>query len=250
MDIWGNLKTIKHYFLALMLLAASMASGAEPLDEAKNAINAGDYNTAAAIYKNLAAQGNAKAQYNLGLMYSYGDGIREDRAEALKWYRASAEQGFVEAQYKLGTILLRREWGTPDYAESIKWYTRAADQGHERSQLDLGVAYLRGEIVDYDTGAAQKWFTKAAGQGNHEAQFDLGNMYLQIEGPEHNVVLGYMWLLISSDFGANPDSKRTKMLHFTESKMTPGQISEGTQLAHECLARQSKDCPLGSFKPD
>lgn len=233
-----------------MLWAASMVLRAETLDEAKAAIDAGDYDTASAIYKNLAAQGDAKAQYNLGLMYSYGDGVKEDRAEALKWYRASAEQGFIDAQYKLGTILLRREWGTPDYAESIKWYTRAAEQGHERSQLDLGVAYLRGEIVDYDADAAQKWFIKAAGQGNHEAQFDLGNMYLRIEGPERNAVLGYMWLLISSDFGANPDSRRTKMLYFTGSKMTPGQISESTQLAHECLARQLKDCPAGSFKPN
>jgi len=239
---------INPYFLALILFASSMALGAETLDEAKTAIDAGDFNTAAAIYKDLAAQGNAKAQYNLGLMFSYGNGIKEDRVEALKWYRASAEQGFVEAQYKLGTILLRREWGMPDYAESIKWYTKAAEQGHARSQLDLGVAYLRGEIVDYDAEAAQKWFTKAAGQGNKEAQFDLGNMYLRIEGPERNAVLGYMWLLISSDFGANPDHRRTRMVHFTESKMTSEQIAEGKQLAQECIASQLKDCPAGSFK--
>ncbi len=244
------MKTISYYLLALVLLTSSVALRAETLDEAKAAIDAGDYHAAAAIYKNLATQGNAKAQYNLGLMYSSADGLREDRAEALKWYRASAEQGFVDAQYKLGTILLRREWGTPDYAESIKWYTRAAEQGHERSQLDLGVAYLRGEIVDYDAIVAQKWFTKAAAQGNHEAQFDLGNMYLHIEGPKHNAVIGYMWLLISSDFGANQDSRRTRMLHFTESKMTPEQISEGTRLAQECITRQLKDCPAGSFAPN
>jgi hypothetical protein len=40
------------------------------------------------------------------------------------------------------------------------------------------------------------------------------------------------------------------MLHFTENKMTPEQISEGKQLAQECIIRQLKDCPAGSFKPN
>jgi hypothetical protein len=243
------LKTIHQSLLAMLLMASSLSLRAETLAEAKAAVDAHDFKTAATIYQNLAALGDAKAQYNLGLMYSRGDGVKQNFNEALKWYRLSAEQGFVEAQYNLGLILLRSEWVTPDYEESIKWYTKAAEQGHVKSQVDLGVAYLRGEIVQYDAEAAQKWFIKASEQGNQEAQFDLSSMYLQIEGPEHNMVLGYMWLLISADYASKePSGKKAKMIRFIESKMSPEQIAEGKQLADACLAKQLKDCPAGTFK--
>ena len=47
----------------------------------------------------LAEQGNADAQYNLGVMYYNGRGVRQDYAEAVKWYRQAAEQGYPQAQY-------------------------------------------------------------------------------------------------------------------------------------------------------
>jgi hypothetical protein len=31
-------------------------------------------------------------------MYDYGDGVAEDRAEAVRWYRLAAEQGHAEAR--------------------------------------------------------------------------------------------------------------------------------------------------------
>jgi hypothetical protein len=44
--------------------------------------------------------GDADAQFNLGVMYDNGEGVPEDDAEAVKWYRRAAEQGFAEAQYQ------------------------------------------------------------------------------------------------------------------------------------------------------
>ncbi|HWT28122.1 MAG TPA: tetratricopeptide repeat protein [Methylophilaceae bacterium] len=236
---------------ALTLLLCLSNANAATLEDARQAIEAHDFKTASTIYHELADQGDAKAQYNLGLMYSRGDGVKQNYNEALKWYRLSAEQGFAEAQYNAGIILLRPEWVKPDYAESIKWYTKAAEQGHLRSQVALGVAYLRGEVVRYDPEAAQKWFTTAAEQGDKEAQFDLSSMYLELEGPDRNMVLGYMWLLISSD-AAHGEAKRNykaeKRIRFVESKMTPEQIAEGKKLAQECVAMQLKGCAANPFK--
>ena len=45
-----------------------------------------------------AEQGNANAQFNLGLMYANGEGVPEDDAEAVRWYRLAAEQGNANAQ--------------------------------------------------------------------------------------------------------------------------------------------------------
>ena len=35
-------------------------------------------------FKPLAEQGNAKVQYNLGLMYDFGPSVPQDNAEAIK----------------------------------------------------------------------------------------------------------------------------------------------------------------------
>ena len=49
-------------------------------------------------YRLSTDQGNATAQYNLGLMYAIGEGVLKDEAEAVKWYRMAAEQGLAMAQ--------------------------------------------------------------------------------------------------------------------------------------------------------
>ena len=46
-----------------------------------------------------ARQGDADAQYSLGLIYDQGGhGIEPDRKEALTWYLKAAEQGHEEAK--------------------------------------------------------------------------------------------------------------------------------------------------------
>lgn len=47
--------------------------------------------------RHLAAQGDAGAQFRLGLMYDYGQGVPQNHANAVRWYRAAAEQGYAGA---------------------------------------------------------------------------------------------------------------------------------------------------------
>ena len=54
--------------------------------------------------RQAADQGDAEAQYNLGLMYDNGEGVLQDDAEAVKWYRLAAEQGRADAQLLLGNM--------------------------------------------------------------------------------------------------------------------------------------------------
>lgn len=46
----------------------------------------------------------AEAQFNLGLCYANGDGMLQDKAEAVKWYRKAAEQGYKPAKEKLDAL--------------------------------------------------------------------------------------------------------------------------------------------------
>ena len=58
--------------------------------------------TAYRLFKPMAEQGMAEAQFILGLMYDNGRGVPQDYAMAVKWYRKAAEQGIAKAQFNLG----------------------------------------------------------------------------------------------------------------------------------------------------
>jgi TPR repeat protein len=87
--------------LALALSAAPVSAGVS--DDAAAAYVRGDYAEAARLYRILAEQGDAGAQYNLGVMYDYGD-VPQDDVEAVKWYRRAAKQGDAGAQVMLGAV--------------------------------------------------------------------------------------------------------------------------------------------------
>ena len=75
--------------LAALLLALGLsgAANARPFDDALAAANRGDYATAFRLYRPLADQGYDGAQNNLGFMYANGQGVTQDDATAVKWYR-------------------------------------------------------------------------------------------------------------------------------------------------------------------
>ena len=54
--------------------------------------------------RELAEHGNADAQCMLGYCYYHGNGVDDDRAEAIKWWRKAAEQGNKEAIFTLGAM--------------------------------------------------------------------------------------------------------------------------------------------------
>ena len=79
----------------------------------------------------LAEQGVAEAQNNLGAMYYSGQGVRQDDAEALRWYRKAAEQGVAEAQYNLGLMYANGHGVHQDFDLSKEWFGKACDGGFQ-----------------------------------------------------------------------------------------------------------------------
>ena len=63
------------------------------MNDAVAAYKRGDYAQAFKIIRPLAAQGDARAQRNLGNMYREGQGVSQDYKEALKWYRLAQHKG-------------------------------------------------------------------------------------------------------------------------------------------------------------
>jgi hypothetical protein len=76
--------------------------------------------------RSCAEQGNASFQYYLGFKYSIGEGVPEDDAEAVRWYRLAAEQGLRRAQTYLGLMYANGEGVPEDYVLAYMWYNLAA----------------------------------------------------------------------------------------------------------------------------
>jgi TPR repeat protein len=76
----------------------------------------------------LAEQGDPQAQFALGSMYRYGQGVAQDYDAALGWWQKAAEQGLVDAQYALGNAYSGGTGVARDNVLSYMWYDIAAAQ--------------------------------------------------------------------------------------------------------------------------
>ena len=136
-----------------------------------------DYGMAVSWFRRAADQGNASGQDALGFMYQRGRGVAQDYGEAVRWYRRAAEQGDASGQHNLGFMYHNGRGVAQDYGEAVRWYRRAAEQGDDGGQNNLGFMYWTGRGVAQDDGEAVRWYRRAAEQGNASAQTNLGGMY-------------------------------------------------------------------------
>jgi TPR repeat protein len=88
------------------------------------------------LYRLAAEQGEAKAQFNLGVMYADGQGVPQDFKEAMQWYYLAAMQGDADAYHNLGVMYATDQGALKDYVLAHVWFTLAAAQG-EKDAIDL-----------------------------------------------------------------------------------------------------------------
>ncbi len=155
--------------VAVALFFGSMTAHAADFDVGYKAYQSGDYATALLIFRQLADQGYAPAQNNLGFMYYQGHGVVQDYAAAVRWYRKAALQGNASAQYNMGVMYREGQVVPQDYGETVRWYRKAADQGYALAQSNLGTMYHFGTGVTRDYVQAHMWYSLAAARGEKEA---------------------------------------------------------------------------------
>lgn len=149
-----------------------------------------------------ARSGDAVAQHNLGVMYENGDGVPQDLAQAVYWYR------------------------------------KAAEQGNANAQTNLGSAFDYGKGVTEDNVSAVSWYRKAAEQGNPKAQFNLARMYALGEGVPRNLTISYMWVEIAGSSGESVSANRA----WLEERLNGEEVARAKSFARHCIARQLTEC--------
>lgn len=122
--------------------------------------------------KELANQGDAKAQLKLGIMYEKGQGVKRDYTKALYWFEQSANNKNERAQLKLGVVYKYGRGIKKDYKKALYWLEQSAKQGNSEAQLELGDMYLNRR--DYEK--ALHWLEQSAKQGNRVAEQRLNKI--------------------------------------------------------------------------
>lgn len=98
--------------LAGVLATAGPVSAGDNFKTGSTAYSVGLYGSAARHWLTLAENGHAPAQYNVGRMLYYGQGMRRDRIEAYKWFLIARDNGVrrsADAARILGERMLRHE---------------------------------------------------------------------------------------------------------------------------------------------
>ncbi len=179
--------------VVLLLSFGLMApAAADQLEDGVAAWRRADYETTFRLMGPLADQGQAVAQFYIGLMHVYGDGTPQDYDTAAKWFRKAADQGTIDAINHLGYL------------------------------------YEMGQGVPQDYAAAAAWYRKTANQADHVGQTSLGHLYKQGQGVEQDDVQALMWFTLSADYG---DDFAPKYRDEMAAEMTPAQISQAQKKA-------------------
>ena len=197
--------------LGLLIVGALLSFGrlasAGPLEDGVAAAKRGDHALALKLWRPIAELGDEYAQYNLGLTYEHGRGVRQDYREAMKWYRL------------------------------------AADQGHELAQYNLGVMYATGRGAPQNDKEAVMWFRLAAIGDVAGAQNNLGFMYANGRGVPQDYVRGHMWFNLAAASSSGGDAKNaTDSRNSLAAKMTPAQIERAHEMARKCQQSNFRDC--------
>lgn len=139
------------------------------LSQATAAYDRADYPKASRWLHLAAEQGDAGAQFFLGFMYDFDEGVSHNYMEAVRWARLAAEQGDAEAQFSLGLMYDSGQGVTKNYAEAARWHRLAAEQGDVFAQSMLGFKYALGKGVPQNYIEGYKWLSLAAAQGDGNA---------------------------------------------------------------------------------
>lgn len=172
--------------------------------------------------RQAAANGDALAQFEVGLRFAEAKGVPQDFSQAATWYQRAAAQGLANAQYRLGQLYDRGLGVTADPGRARVWYGRAAEQGNVRAMHNLAVFSASRTDTAPDYPSAVQWFTEAANRGLADSQYNLGILYESGLGVPASLVEAYKWYALAARSGDKEAIRRRDVLR---NKLEPASVN-------------------------
>ena len=214
--------------ITVVVLASAFAApaAAGTFEDAVDAHARGDYAKALRLIRPLANDGNATAQFNLGVMYLTGRGVQQDNSAAALWFRKAAEQGYALAQTNLGVLYRDGQGVAQDETEAVMWFRKAADQGDAVAEFQLGNQYAFGKGVPQDYSEAMTGIGRLRSKAIAKPRSFSGSCTHEGRGVPQDYVRAHMWFSLSA---AQGEQKAVKGLEMAERRMTPAQIARSAE---------------------
>lgn len=161
-----------------------------------------------------ADEGDARAQYALGLANELAFNGKRDRERAWFWLKKAADSNLAAAQYQLGYAYENGTIIPQDLGQAVSWYRRAAEQGDARAQNSLGMMYLRGNGLIQDYQKAHSFFSKAA-KTYPEARYHLAVLYEEGHLGKRDITRALTYYMKSADGNFSKAQMRLGELYMT-----------------------------------
>lgn len=172
-------KLIQLLYLTGLLLLWAPASHADSMSKGMDAYQAGNFEEAYRIWHPMAEKGDANAQFNIGLMYRNGNGLKQDDRQALIWFSKAAQQGMLDAQYNTGLMFYEGRGVAVSKHEALEWWKLASNKGHAPSQYNLAVLYAYGIATGKNIEKALELWRLSAQQGHEGSRKALYQAYME-----------------------------------------------------------------------
>jgi GAF domain-containing protein len=148
------------------LESASLHASVDPAVENSSSIQIDPDSTASvpppklfADLRKLAEQGDADAQWRMGILYHDGEAVAHDDTQAVQWFRLAAEHGHIAAQGALGAYYWRGRGVPEDLSKAYFWSAIAMAQGDEMSKSRIAglSSQMTREQVSVARQQAEAW---------------------------------------------------------------------------------------------
>ena len=162
------------FSLTFFLISNTGILKADAYQRGFQALEQRDYKTALYYLSFLAANGDTKATYNLGIMYRDGLGVRKNDVQSLTHFIEAAENGHLLGNYAVGLAFLFGRGSDTDAEAAVHYFKEAALLGHAISPVELGNLYFRGSLIRKDFVSAHFWLSLAHDRNAPNASKYLG----------------------------------------------------------------------------
>jgi SH3-like domain-containing protein len=131
------------YLFSSLLVLPVMAGD---VDDAIEAMRAGNFAEAYCVLKPYAEKGDPEAQYNIGWMYLNGYGLAMNDSRALDWWKRASDQGYSDASFSIAMLYsLGQGKVAKDTDKAIDYYLLAIEDGHEDANMIVRSMLTRGD---------------------------------------------------------------------------------------------------------
>lgn len=138
---------------------------------ARDALEKEDYAAMVDWLRKAVDQGNADAEFLLGLCYEHGQGVPQSTWEAKKHYESAGEHGNSMGYLQLGALYANENSPIRNLPSAFGWYMKAAQDNNAQAQVTVAYMYMSGQGVMQNLSEGLKWLERACG---NEDLADLG----------------------------------------------------------------------------